>query len=189
MAITAKSAKKESAAPVIELPQAKIFILEAELHPEPYEVTGKTGNTFTIDPNLNCQLQIVDDLSDGTYDGAKFYDSFKLKEELDQAAIMRGESGHTGNWTIRDGTKLGALAKAFYGNDFFETDRPFEEEDLIGFVLMSRVEPKKNFTTGAVTGSMLNWETIMAVPKPKKKNVPVQAGETEEDEDWEDIPF
>ena len=187
MAITAKSAKKESA-PVIELPQAKIMILEAELHPEPYEVTSKAGHTFTIDPNLNCQLQIVDDLSDGTYDGAKFYDSFKLKEELDHAAIMRGESGHTGNWTIRDGTKLGALAKAYYGNDFFETDTPLEEEDLIGFVLMSRVEPKKNFTTGAVTGSMLNWETIMAVPKPKKKNVPAPAVEDPE-EDFDDLPY
>ncbi len=176
MTIIAKSAKKESAAPVIELPQAKIMILEAELHPEPYEVTSKTGNTFTIDPNLNCQLQIVDDLSDGTYDGAKFYDSFKLKQDEE-----------SGDWTIRDGTKLGALAKAYYGNDFFETDRPFDEEELIGFVLMSRVEPKKNFTTGAVTGTMLNWETIMAVPKPKKKVAPVQAVEAEEE--FNEIPF
>ena len=177
MAITAKSAKKESAAPVIELPQAKIRILETELHPEPYEVTSKTGSTFTIDPNLNCQLQIVDDLSDGAYDGAKFYDSFKLKQDED-----------SGEWTIRDGTKLGALAKAYYGNDFFETDTPFDEEDLIQFVFMSRVEPKKNFSTGKVTGSMLNWETIMAVPKPKK-NAPVQAVEPIDEEDFSDIPF
>ena len=177
MAIIAKSAKKESMAPVIELPQAKIMILEAELHPEPYEVTSKTGNTFTIDPNLNCQLQIVDDLSDGTHDGDKFYDSFKLKEDEE-----------SGNWTIRDGTKLGALAKAYYGNDFFETDTPFDEEDLIGFVFMSRVEPKKNFTSGKVTGTMLNWETIMAVPKPKKKPASVQAAEAEE-EDFPAIPF
>jgi hypothetical protein len=178
MAISAKSAKKESAAPVIELPQAKIRILEAELHPEPYEVTSKTGNTFTIDPNLNCQLQILDDLSDGAYDGAKFYDSFKLKQDED-----------SGEWTIRDGTKLGALARAYYGNDFFETDTPFDEEDLIQFVFMSRVEPKKNFSTGKVTGSMLNWETIMAVPKPKKKNAPVQAVEPIGEEDFSDIPF
>jgi len=177
MAITAKSAKKESAAPVIELPQAKIRILEAELHPEPYEVTSKTGYTFTIDPNLNCQLQIVDDLSDGAYDGAKFYDSFKLKQDED-----------SGEWTIRDGTKLGALAKAYYGNDFFETDTPFDEEDLIQFVFMSRVEPKKNFSTGKVTGSMLNWETIMAVPKPKK-NAPVQAVEPIDESDFSNIPF
>jgi hypothetical protein len=177
MAITAKSAKKESAAPVIELPQAKIRILEAELHPEPYEVTSKTGNTFTIDPNLNCQLQIVDDLSDGAYDDAKCYDSFKLKQDED-----------SGEWTIRDGTKLGALAKAYYGNDFFETDTPFDEEDLIEFVFMSRVEPKKNFSTGKVTGSMLNFETIMAVPKPKK-NAPVQAVEPIDEVDFSDIPF
>ena len=178
MAIIAKSAKKESAAPVIELPQAKIRILGAELHPEPYEVTSKAGSTFTIDPNLNCQLQIVDDLSDGAHDGARFYDSFKLKQD-----------DETGEWTIRDGTKLGALAKAYYGNDFFETDAPFDEEDLIGFEFMSRVEPKKNFSTGKVTGSMLNWETIMAVPKPRKKAAPVQDVETEEDDDFSDIPF
>jgi hypothetical protein len=176
MAIIAKSAKKESAAPVIELPQAKIMILEAELHLEPYEVTSKTGNTFTIDPNLDCQLQIVDDLSDGAHDSAKFYDSFKLKQDEE-----------SGDWTIRDGTKLGALAKAYYGNDFFETDTPFDEEDLVGFVFMSRVEPKKNFTTGKVTGSMLNWETLMAVPKPKKKAALAQ-GETEDD-NFSDIPF
>jgi hypothetical protein len=180
MTIIAKSAKKESAAPVIELPQAKIMILEAELHPEPYEVTSKTGNSFTIDPNLNCQLKIVDDLADGMQDEVKFYDSFKLKRDEE-----------SGDWTIRDGTKLGALAKAYYGNDFFETDKPFDEEDLIGFVLMSRVEPKRNFSTGQVTGSMLSWETIMAVPKPKKKPAPVQAVETEEDpeEEFNEIPF
>ena len=177
MAIIAKSAKKESAAPVIELPQAKIKILEAELHPEPYEVTNKTGSTFTIDPNLNCQLKIVDDLSDGTYDGTKLYDSFKLKQDEE-----------SGDWTIRDGTKLGALAKAYYGNDFFDTDTLFDEEDLVGFTFMSRVEPKKNFTTGAVTGTMLNWETIMAVPKPKKKNAPVQVVEDPE-EDFDDSPY
>jgi hypothetical protein len=177
MPISAKSAKKESTAPVIELPQAKIRILETELHPEPYEVTSKTGSTITIDPNLNCQLQIVDDLSDGTYDGDKFYDSFKLKQ--DEAS---------GDWTIRDGTKLGALAKAYYGGDFFETDTPFDEEDLIDFVFMSRVEPKKNFSTGKVTGSMLNWETIMAVPKPKKQAASVQAVKDLE-EDFSNIPF
>ena len=141
-------------------------------------MTTKTGNTFTIDPNLNCQLQIVDDLSDGTYDRAKFYDSFKLKQDED-----------SGDWTIRDETKLGALAKVYYGNDFVDTDTPFDVEVLVGFTLMSRVEPKKNFTTGAVTGTMLNWETIMAVPKPKKKTASVQAVEAEEDEDFGAIPF
>ena len=53
---------------------------------------------------------------------------------------------------------------------------------------MSRVEPKKNFTSGKVTGSMLNWETIMAVPKPKKKAAPAQVAEDPEEE-FTDIPF
>ncbi len=157
MTITKKSGKKETTAPVIDLMQAKVKILEAELHPEPYEVTNTAGTTFTIDPNLNCKIEIVDDLDEGDYDGTKFYDSFKLKQDED------------GDWTIRDGTKLGALAKARYGNDFFETDQVFDEDDLEGFVFMAKIEPKTNFSTGKVTGSMLNWETIMRVPDPRKK--------------------
>jgi hypothetical protein len=175
MAITKKSAKKETSAPVIDLMQAKVKILEAELHPEPYEVTNTAGTTFTIDPNLNCKIEIVDDLDEGEYDGAKFYDSFKLKRDED------------GDWTIRDGTKLGALAKARYGNDFFETDQVFDEEDLEGFVFMAKIEPKTNFSTGKVTGSMLNWETIMRVPDPRKKKKKSKASEIAPGVDVEDL--
>jgi hypothetical protein len=158
MAVVKKSAKKETAAPVIDLPQAKVKILEAELHPEPYEVTSAAGATFTIDPNLNCKIEIVDDLDEGDHDGAKFYDSFKLKYDDAEDA-----------WTVRDGTKLGALAKARYGNDFFESDEAFDEDDMVGFVFMAKVEPKTNFSTGKVTGSTLSWETIMRIPNPRRR--------------------
>jgi len=175
MAIPKKSAKKETSAPVIDLMQAKVKILEAELHSEPYEVTNTAGITFTIDPNLNCKMEVVDDLDDGEYDGVKFYDSFKLKQDED------------GDWTIRDGTKLGALAKARYGNDFFETEQVFDEADLGGFVFMAKVEPKTNFSTGKVTGSMLNWETIMRVPDPRKKKKKSKASEIAPGVDVEDL--
>ena len=158
MAVVKKSAKKETAAPVIDLPQARVKILEAELHPEPYEVTSAAGATFTIDPNLNCKIEIVDDLDEGDHDGAKFYDAFKLKYDDAEDA-----------WTVRDGTKLGALAKARYGNDFFESDEAFDEDDMVGCVFMAKVEPKTNFSTGKVTGSTVSWETIMRVPNPRKK--------------------
>ena len=167
MAVVKKSAKKETAAPVIDLPQAKVKILEAELHPEPYEVTSAAGATFTIDPNLNCKVEIVDDLDEGNYDGVKFYDSLKLKYDEDKDA-----------WTVRDGTKLGALAKASYGNDFFdESDKDFDEEDCLDFVFMAKVEPKTNFSTGKITGSTLSWETIMRVPNPRKKKGKKEASE------------
>jgi len=162
-----KSRKKETGAPIIDLPQAKIKIVEAELRPERYEVTSNSGETFTIDPNLNCQLEITDDLADGEYDGVRFYDTFKLKEADD------------GTWELRDGTKFGALAKARYGQDFFETDQAFDSEDLEEFEFLAKIEPKTNFRTGKITGSMLGWETIMAIPKPKKKKKNLQAAQQE----------
>ena len=73
MAITAKSAKRRNQQLRLSScrrPRSGSSRVPNS-NPEPYEVTSKTGNTFTIDPNLNCQLQIVDDLSDGAYDGAQ----------------------------------------------------------------------------------------------------------------------
>ena len=157
MPIQKKGAKKETGAPILDLPQAKIKVLEAELRTEPYEVTRKDGSTFEMEPNLNLKLQIIDDLDEGDADGTIFYDTAKLKQDED------------GDWIVRDGTKCGALARARYGNDFFETDVVFDEADFEDWVFMSRVEPKINLGTGKVSGSMLTWNTIMRLPTPKKK--------------------
>ena len=165
MATVKKSAKKDSGAPVLDLAQAKLKVLEAELHLEPYEVTRKDGSTFTLEPNLNMKIQIVDDFDDGEHDGTIFYDSAKLKEDED------------GDWIVRDGTKCGALAKARYGNDFFETDVVFDEADFEDWVFMARIEPKINLGTGKVSGSMLTWNTIMRPPVSKKKGKKAEEAE------------
>lgn len=176
-----KAQKKESSAPVLDIPVAQVKIKQAELYEEPQEITTEAGVTFTVDPNLNCLIEIVDDFGDGTHDGVTFYESFKLKQNDE------------GEWELRDGTKFGALAKARYGNDFFDSDQEFDEADFENFVFQAKVQPKKNFSTGQVVGSTLHYETIMAVPKPKKKGEPKSEAEAQteaaNDEDFDDIPF
>lgn len=197
MPIGRKSAAKEGEAPVIELPQAKVKILEATLYDEPRDIQKQDGSWFTADPNLNCKLVVEDDLADGSYDGVEFYDSFRLKQEDD------------GEWTVRDGTKLGALAKARYGNNFFDTDQVLDEADLVGFVFMTKLQQKTDIRGTKMQGTICNHETIMAVPDPTKKKgkgkaaaeksaekaadsppspAPTDADKLNE-EDFEEIPF
>jgi hypothetical protein len=182
LVIAKKSAKKETAAPVIDLPQARVKIVEATHYDKPYEVTSNAGVTYSVDPNVNCLIEVVDDFAKGDYDGMRFYDSFKLKQDED------------GDWTIRDGTKLAALAKARYGHDFFESDIVFDENDLVDFEFMARIEPKKNRNTGQITGSMLSWETIMGIPRTKKQKTMASQEHTytqpdDSEEDFNSIPF
>lgn len=189
MPINKKSEARESEAPVLDIPVAHVKIVEAELRDEPQEITTNSGETFTADPNLNCMIEVVDDMEEGEFDGTRFYDSFKLKQDAD------------GDWTIRDGTKLAALAKAYYGNDFFETDKVFDEDDLFGFVFQAKVEPKTNFRTKAVIGTTLNFETIVRIPVSKQEREKQaqeqrersaqtkQAAESANEEDFENIPF
>ena len=65
--------------------------------------------------------------------------------------------------------------------------RPAELDasDLEGFEMKCRVKPKKNPSTGAVTGSTIDWETMQPVPTREK----LAAVAVEEDEDFDDIPF
>lgn len=175
-----KAQKKESTAPVLDIPVAKVKIRHAELFEEPQEITTEGGNTFTVDPNFNCLIEVVDDFMDSTHDGVTFYESFKLKQN------------ESGEWELRDGTKFGALAKARYGRDFFDSDQEFNVEDFDEFEFQAKVMPKENFRTKEVIGSTLHYETIMAVPKPKKKGektVEQAAAEQANDEDFSEIPF
>ncbi len=170
-----KAPKKEMEAPVMDIGVAQIKIHNPELQEEPREIDTNDGRTFTAEPNLNTELEVVVDFGDGAYDGVKFYERFKIKQDDD------------GDWTVRDGTKLGALAKARYGQDFFNSDIEFHEEDFEGFVFQAKIQPKKNLGTGQITGSTVNWEPIMAIPKPKKKSVEPETPVNEED--FVDIPF
>lgn len=176
-----KAPAKQSEAPVLDIPVAHVKILEAVLFEEPQEIERNSGDSFTVDPNLNCLVEIVDDFLDGSNDGAQFYESFKLKQDDE------------GEWELRDGTKLAALAKARYGQDFFTSDTEFNEADFIGFVFQAKVQPKKHFTTKQIVGTTLNYETITAVPKSKKKGQKPtpqeQKTELEAEEDFNELEF
>jgi hypothetical protein len=154
--------KKESSAPVVTIPQAKVKLVDTEFRPEPQEIAKSDGKgTFTVDPGLNAQVVVLDDMDDGTNDGLKFWQNFNLKWD---------EDGET--WEMRDGTTLGALIKARFGNDFdFESDEPFdlEEDNFEGFEFLTKIVPKKNPTTGQLVGSMCHHETILPIPDPNRK--------------------
>jgi hypothetical protein len=51
--------------------------------------------------------------------------------------------------------------------------------------MLCRIKPKKNPSTGAVTGSTIDWETMRPLPKRQT----VAAAASEEDTDFSDIPF
>ena len=154
--------KKESSAPVVTIPQAKVKLVDVEFHPQSRELTTKDGTrTFTVDPGLNAQVVVVDDMDDGTYDGLKFYQTFRMKwnEDVEE-------------WEIREGTALGNLFRAKYGQGFdFESEEDFEfdEDDFENFMFMTKIVPKKNPSTKQEIGSMCHHETIMAIPDPKRK--------------------
>ncbi len=156
---------KESGAPIITVPQAKVKLNEPEFHPEPQEVKRKDGSTFTRDPGLNAQVEIVDDMDDGTYDGIRFYQNFRLLWSKENE-----------RWELRDGGSLGALVNAFVktktGENFdFDSGEPFnfDMEEWDGFEFMTKVVPKKNPATKQEIGSMCHYETIMAIPSPGRK--------------------
>jgi hypothetical protein len=176
-----KAAAKQSEAPVLDIPIAQVKIVEGTLFEEPQEIEKSAGGSFTVDPNFNCLVEIVEDFGDGSSDGAQFYESFKLKDD--------GQGG----WELRDGTKLAALAKARYGQDFFTSDVEFNELDFIGFVFQAKVQPKKHFTTKQVVGTCLNHESITAIPKPKKKGQKPTAqeekAELEKEADFNELDF
>jgi hypothetical protein len=170
-----KEKKTEFTAPVLDLKMAEIRIIEGTLQEEPTEVTTQSGETFISKPHYNAKMEVVDDFGDGSFDGTIFYDRFYLKQKKQRSTINNGKIGpepaSDGPWVIKGGTKLGYLAEARYGDDFFEdnNDQEFDEEDFIDFRFRATIEPRKNRSTGAVTGTTVSYKTIHAVPVPKKR--------------------
>jgi hypothetical protein len=176
-----KAKKRESSAPIIEVPQATCELADVEFRSEPSEITTKDGSrTFTVDPGLNAQVEIVDDHADGEHDGVKFWQLFRMKWNEDEE-----------EWELRDGTSLGALARARYGNSFFEDDSDFDPDDFEAFRFMTKIVPKKNPSTGQLCGSMCHHETVMAVPpkKTKKRSAGSSKAAKKAEEVLDDIPF
>jgi hypothetical protein len=165
-------------APVLNLLSARVKLFDVEEHVEPYTVTRKSdGTEFTLDPSFKCTVEVVDDGSDGSDNGITFFEQFKYKNT---------KKDKTGDWFNQQNSKLGALTEVVKPG-YFDDDSIAElgASDLEGFEMMCRVKPKKNPSTGAVTGSTVDWETMQPLPTREK----VAAAAAEEDEDFSDIPL
>jgi hypothetical protein len=167
-----------SGAPILDILNAHVKLTDVEEHIEPYAVTRKSdGRTFTLDPAFNCTVEVLDDGQDGTDNGTKFFETFKYKNT---------EKDGGGDWINQENSKLGALTEVVKPG-YFEDDSIPElgEDDLEGFEMMCRIKPKKNPSTGGVTGSTIDWETMRALPKKEK----AAAAAAEDDDVFSDLPF
>jgi hypothetical protein len=168
-----------TAAPVLNILQARVKLSDVEEYTEPYTVTRKSdGAQFELDPGFNCTVEIVDDGEDGEHNGEKFFESFKYKQNSD------------GEWFLKENLKLGELAKVVKPGYFDDASIPdVTEEDLEAFEMLCRVKPKKNPQTGRVTGSTIDWETMRVLRKQPVVQTAASKAAADDDEDFSDIPF
>jgi len=161
-------------APILNIPMAHVRLTNVEEHTEPYTITRKSdGAKFTLDPAFNCTVVVIDDGQDGSNNGAKFFESFRYKQDED------------GGWFNQKNSKLGAvteLKKPGYFDD--DTIPALEASDLEDFEMLCRIKPKRNPSTHEVTGSTIDWETMQPLPKEKAAAV-----DAEEDDEYSDLPF
>jgi hypothetical protein len=175
MPLPRKKDDGSSGAPVLNILRAHVRLIDVEEHVEPYTITRKSDKaTFTLDPQFSCTVEIIDDGLGGDDNGARFFDGFRYKQDKD------------GDWFNQDNSKLGMLTNVVKPG-FFEDDTipDLTAEDLEGFEMMCRIKPKKN-SSGQVTGSTIEWDTMQALPIPKKERVVAAA--SEEDQDFSGIP-
>jgi hypothetical protein len=172
MPLPRKKDAGSSGAPVLNILNARVRLSDVEEHIEPYTVTRKSdGRTF------NCTVEVLDDGQDGTDKGASFFEAFKYKNT---------QKDGSGEWINQENSKLGALTEVVKPNYFEDDSIPeLDAEDLEGFEMLCRIKPKKNPSTGAVTGSTIDWETMQ--PLPTKE--PVTTAASEGSDDFSDIPF
>jgi|SRR5215208_3576504 len=174
MPLPRKKDAGSSGAPVLDLLNAHVRLVDVGEYTEPFTVTRKSdGATFTLDPQFKCSVEVVDDGQGGADDGAKFFESFRYKRNKD------------GEWINQDNSKLGMLTEVVKPGYFDDDTIPdLTEDDLEGFEMMCRIKPKKN-QGGSTTGSTVEWDTMRPLPEKKKP----AAVATEEEEGWESIPF
>jgi hypothetical protein len=178
-----------SGAPVLDLLNAHVRLVDVEEHVEPYTITRKSdGQGWTKDPDFSCTVEIIDDGQGGKEDGTKFFESFKYKEDKDPKTGKK-----LGTWGNQKNSKLGALTEVVKPGYFDDASIPeLSEDDLEGFEMMCRIKPRKNPTSGAIVGSTIDYETMRPLPTKTKAAAttgePVR-GDTEFEENWDDIPF
>jgi hypothetical protein len=172
------------AAPVLDIMKARVKLLNVEEHVEPFTVTRKSdGAAFTLDPQFKCTVEVIDDFDDGAGNGAKFFESFKYKEDKDE------HGNKTGKWINQDNSKLGMLTQAIKPGYFDDESIPaLTAEDLEGFEMHCRVKPKKNPNTGKIIGSTIDWETMKPLRAQKVAATVDEEPEIDES-DFEDLPF
>jgi hypothetical protein len=168
-----------SGAPVLDILNAHVRLIDVEEHTEPYTITRKSdGATFKLDPQFSCTAEVVDDGQDGSDNGARFFEGFRYKQSKD------------GGWFNLMNSKLGALSEVLKPGYFEDDTIPdLEASDLEGFEMLCRIKPKKN-PSGQVTGSTIEWDTMRSLPKraPRPATVlPAQEGVDEDSSD--DLPF
>jgi hypothetical protein len=133
-AFTAQKDDGLSGAPVLDLMKCRVRLFDVIEHTEPYTVTKKsTGAEYQLDPQFECTVEILNDYEDGSANGTKFYEGFRYTLDKD------------GEWHNNSNSKLGQLTqvvKPGYFDDHFIA--PLSADDLEGFEMICRIEPKKN---------------------------------------------
>src|SRR5918997_5621872 len=149
MVMVKKSAGNSGGAPSLDILAAKLRIVEAELSLKEREVNLDNGRTFMAEPNLNVKVEVVANMVDpGVDEGVKFYDRFKLKKDDD------------GDWSFAKYSKLGNLIKLRYGEEWFDSDEEFNENDFLDLEFIAQVEPKTDPKGNPLSGSTINWKSI-----------------------------
>ena len=165
MPLPRKKDAGSSGAPVLDILNAHVRLIDVVEHTEPHTVTRKSdGATFTLDPQFSCTVEVVDDGADGTDNGVRFFEGFRYKQDKN------------GDWVNQENSKLGMLTGVVKPAYFDDPSIPeLEASDLEGYELMCRIKPKKN-ASGQTTGSTIEWDTMRPLPaKPAKKPATAQA--------------
>ena len=177
MPLPRKKDAGSSGASVLNIFRAHVRLVDVEEHVEPYTITRKSDKaTFTLDPQFSCAVEIVDDGQGGSDNGAKFFEGFRYKQ------------GKSGGWFNQENSKLGMLTNVVKPGYFEDPSIPeLEAEDLEGFEMMCRIKPKRN-PSGQATGSIIEWDTMQALPKKPALPAPAEVEDDSEDGP-SDIPF
>ena len=174
MPLPRKKDDGSNGAPVLNILRAHVRLIDVEEYTEPFTVTRKSdGATFTLDPQFECTVEVIDDGQGGADNGATFFEGFRYKQDK------------KGEWGNQPYSKLGALTEVVKPGYFDDDTIPdLTEDDLEGFEMFCSIKPSRN-PKGAITGSTIVWDTMQALPKKEK----VAAAAVEEEDNFSDIPF
>jgi len=188
--VKVKKSAEGTGAENLDILATKLQIVEAEYYGEPYTVDLDNGRSFESDPNVNCRIKVIKNLVEpGKDEGEQFYDRFKLKQDKD------------GDWLFAKYSKLGNLITVLYGEDWFDDpEAEFNEEDLINFEFIARVEPKQDRKGKVLAGSTIDWKTMRpaggADEKDQRPDIDDVIAQREKERDegdsekyFDDIPF